>query len=100
MLLGSVQTKWRKMLELWALSFGFVVATYAAWSLATFAYSSFKFGDVSSGLLPIKYWIPQSAMALGLAALCVALLDELVITWRRGKPSFVEAESAITMGQE
>lgn len=100
MLVGSVQPKWRRFIELWALGAGLAIAVYAAWSLGIYAYSSFKFGDVSSGLLPIKYWIPQSAMAFGLAGLCIALLDELVLTWRRGRPSFVEAESAITMGQE
>ncbi|HMN50659.1 MAG: TRAP transporter small permease subunit [Xanthobacteraceae bacterium] len=100
MLVGSVQPRMRKIFELWALAACLAIAAYATWSLVALAYSSFKFGDVSSGLFPIKYWIPQSAMALGLAAFCIALLDELVLTWRRGRPSFVEAESAITMGQE
>ncbi len=100
MLLGSVRPGFRRVLEYWALIAGLVVAIYATWSLGTLAYFSWKFGDVSSGLLPIKYWIPQSAMTLGLGTLCVALLDELVVTWKRGLPSFIEAESAITMGQE
>lgn len=100
MLLGSVKPGLRRILEYWALIAGLAVAIYAAWSLGTLAYFSWRFGDVSSGLLPIKYWIPQSAMTLGLVTLCIALLDELVITWKRGLPSFIMAESAITMGQE
>lgn len=100
MLLGAVGATPRRVLELWALTASLAVAAYAAWAMGTIAYYSHKFGDVSSGLIPVSYWIPQSAMALGLFVLCVALLDELVITWRRGAPSFVPAESAITMGQE
>lgn len=100
MLLGAVGPGFRKAFEFWALIAGFVIAAYATWSLGQLAYFSWKFGDVSSGLLPIKYWIPQSAMTLGLATLCVALLDELAITWKKGSPSFINAESAITQGQE
>lgn len=100
MLLGAVSSNFRRLLEFWALIAGFAVTAYATWSLGTLAYFSWKFGDVSSGLLPIKYWIPQGAMTLGLITLCLALLDELVITWKKGAPSFVGAESAITQGQE
>lgn len=100
MLLGAVRPAFRRLLEFWALLAGLAVAAYATWSLGTLAYFSFKFGDVSSGLLPVPYWIPQSAMTLGLFTLCLALLDELALTWRQGSPSFVKAESAITLGQE
>lgn len=100
MLLGAVPSGARRALELWALVAGFIVAVYATWSLGWLAYFSWKFGDVSSGLLPIKYWIPQSAMTFGLVTLCIALVDEFVETLRRGSPSFVKAESAITQGQE
>lgn len=100
MLLAAVPSGARRVFELWALLAGFAVAAYATWSLGQLAYFSWKFGDVSSGLLPIKYWIPQAAMTFGLVTLCVALLDEFVGTLRKGSPSFVKAESAITMGQE
>jgi TRAP-type C4-dicarboxylate transport system permease small subunit len=100
MLLGAVRPGFRRGLEFWALLAGLAIAVYATWALGTLAYFSWKFGDVSSGLLPIKYWIPQSAMTLGLFTLCVALIDELVITFRTGAPSFVRSESAITQGQE
>ena len=100
MLLGAMGPRIRRGFELWALIAGLAVAVYASWSLATLTYSSWKFGDVSSGLIPIKYWIPQSAMTFGLVTLCIALLDEFFETLRNGSPSFVKAESAITQGQE
>ncbi len=100
MLLGALRPRSRRVLELWALIAGLAIAVYATWALGTLAYFSWKFGDVSSGLLPVPYWIPQSAMTLGLITLCVALLDEIVLTWSKGSPSFIKAESAIILGQE
>jgi TRAP-type C4-dicarboxylate transport system permease small subunit len=100
MLLGALSKGPRRIFEFWALFAGLAIAIYATWALGTLAYFSWKFGDVSSGLLPVPYWIPQAAMTLGLVTLCVALLDEIVLTWRKGTPSFIKAESAITMGQE
>lgn len=100
MLLGSVPAGFRRWLELWALAAGFAIALYATWSLGALTYSSWRFGDVSSGLFPVRYWIPQSAMTLGLAGLCIALVDEFLFVLRAGTPSFTQAESAITMGQE
>jgi len=100
MLLQSVNPGLRRVLEIWALIAGFAIALYATWSLGTLSYFSWKFGDVSSGLFPIKYWIPQSAMTLGLLTLCIALLDELAITLKKGAPSFIKAESVITQGVE
>lgn len=100
MLLSSVPAGWRRAFELWALAASLAVAVYAAWALGTLTYFSFKFGDVSSGLLPIKYWIPQSVMTAGLIGLCIALLDEFFVTLRHGSPTFVSSESAISLGQE
>ncbi|MBX3535708.1 MAG: TRAP transporter small permease [Xanthobacteraceae bacterium] len=100
MLLQVTNPGFRRILEIWALVAGFAVSAYASWALGTLTYYSWMFGDVSSGLLPIKYWIPQSAMTLGLATLCVALLDELVITLKQGAPSFIKAESVVTQGVE
>lgn len=100
MLLGALKPAPRRGLEVWAMLAGLLIAGYATWALGTLAHSSWKFGDVSSGLLPIKYWIPQSAMTLGLFTLCIALIDELVLTFKTGAPSFVKAESSITQGQE
>ena len=52
------------------------------------------------GLVPVQLAYPQAAMALGLLVFSIALIDELVITFRTGKPSFVAAEDAIALGKE
>lgn len=100
MLLAAFGPGLRRVFELWALAASFAIAAYAAWALGTLTYFSFKFGEVSSGLLPIYYWVPQSAMTLGLVGLCIALADEFLVTLRSGVPTFLQSEAAITMGQE
>ena len=38
--------------------------------------------------MPIPLWIPQSAMALGLAVLLLAMVDDLVAVLRGVQPSY------------
>jgi hypothetical protein len=53
-----------------------------------------RFKEVSYGLLPVPLAIPQAVMTLGALALLMTLLDELVLTLRRGRPSFRADEDA------
>ena len=69
-------------------------------SVARLVYDSIRFKEVSYGLLPIPLAIPQAAMTAGLVVLLIALLDELIIVWKSGLPSFQSAEDAIVAGKE
>lgn len=55
---------------------------------------SFRFHDVSQGLVPVPLWIPQSGMALGLVVFTVALLDDFIVGVRGGEPSYLRAEKS------
>ena len=68
--------------------------------LANFAWVSFLFNEVSAGVIRVPLVYPQTAMALGALILTVALVDELFIVLRRGRPTFRAAEDAITLGKE
>jgi hypothetical protein len=57
-------------------------------------WTSFALNDVSQGLVPIKLWIPQSGMALGLTILQIAFIDDLLVTLLGGSPSYEIAEAA------
>jgi len=46
---------------------------------------------MAQGLLPIPIWIPQSSFAVGAILLFVAVVDELVVVARGGRPSYVVA---------
>lgn len=81
----------RRVLEIVALAIGAVAVGYLAWWANKFTYDSFMFNEVAQGLLPIPIWIPQASFAIGSILLFIAIVDELVIVLRGGKPSYVVA---------
>jgi len=100
MVLSSLGEGARYYVELWAFAFTAVAAGYLTWQFASFAWVSFRFHEVSSGVVRVPLCYPQAAMALGAAILTIALIDEFVIVATRGRPSFRAAEDAITLGKE
>ena len=100
MVLAPLGERARRWVEVWALGFSAVLALYATAYLAKFAYQSWSFDEVSPGVIPVHLWMPQAAMAVGALVLTIALLDELAIVLRGGRPTFRGAEDAITLGKE
>lgn len=68
--------KW--MFELATLTLGILMTGYATWFTAALVMESLEYGDMSTGIIAIPLWIPQSAMVVGLALLTIALIDTLV----------------------
>ena len=58
---------------------GAAIAGFGAYATFAFALKSHRFGDVSYGMVAVPLALPQSALALGLAVLAVALIDEAVM---------------------
>lgn len=100
MVLGALREGARRYAEIWAFGFAAAASAYMTWNLASFAWVSFQFNEVSSGVVRVPLAIPQTAMALGALVLTIALIDELVTVVVRGRPSFRQAEDAITLGKE
>ncbi|HVZ50573.1 MAG TPA: TRAP transporter small permease [Pseudolabrys sp.] len=100
MLLSALGEGARRYVEIWAFGFGAAASAYMTWNLASFAWVSFQFNDVSSGVVRVPLCYPQAAMALGAFVLTVALIDELIAVITRGRPSFRQAEDAISLGKE
>jgi TRAP-type C4-dicarboxylate transport system permease small subunit len=74
--------------ELWCLMLTLVFVGYLAYWIVDLAISSWRFGDVSQGILSVPLWIPQAAMAVGAIALVVALLDNCVQAIRGRMPDY------------
>jgi len=88
LLVGRTSGRLRRAMDLWCIGFCAAAVGYFAYWAADFVYYSFVFREISPGLLAIPFWIPRSAMALGLAVLFVALVDEFVTVARGAVPSF------------
>jgi TRAP-type C4-dicarboxylate transport system permease small subunit len=85
----------KRVAELFCLAIGSLFIGYFFAQSIRLAYDSYRFFDMSQGVIVVPLWIPQSAMVLGLGLLLLALLDELWKVLNGGKPTY-EKEPAAT----
>ena len=88
LLLARMHGGVRRGMEVACLALGAGIVGFFAWSSIDMTWTSFTLNEPSQGLVPIPLWIPQSAMALGLAVLLLAMVDDLVAVLRGGQPSY------------
>lgn len=84
----------RRGAEVVALTIAALAIGYMLWAVAKFVYESWKFNEVAQGLIKIPIWIPQLSFVLGVAILFIAIVDELVVVVRGGKPAYQAAVEA------
>lgn len=66
-----------------------------SWKTVGLVHDSWRFGDLSPGLLAIPFWIPQSVMLAGCVILTIAFLDETVLVLRGQKPGFASGDGEL-----
>lgn len=77
------RTTWA--LELAALAVAAAMTGYATWFAGSLLLESLHYGDMSTGIIAIPLWIPQTPMVLGLGLLTVALLHTLAESLAAGR---------------
>ena len=92
LLMEKASERTRFAMEVFSLGCAAIITGYMTWAVVRFVHESWKFKELAQGLLPIPIWIPQVSFALGVAILFVAIVDELVIVLRGGKPTYRIAE--------
>ncbi|MFQ5774222.1 MAG: TRAP transporter small permease [Kiloniellaceae bacterium] len=90
----------RRGMELWCLLMAGLLCGYFTVFLIRLVLESLEFGDLSPGMVPVPLWIPQTAMALGLIVLTIALIDEFVRVLRGGRPSYEGKGEALLVAHE
>jgi len=90
LVLGRLPEKVQRVAEVWCVGFAFSIAAYFTWFTAKLTLESYSYHDLSSGMIAVPIWIPQSFMLLGLVILSIALLDELITVVRGRDPSYME----------
>ena len=70
--------------EIWVCAVGAFVVGFAAWHMTAFTIETYRFGDLSPGMIAAPLWIPQSAVSFGLIVLLLAIFEQmaLVVTGR------------------
>jgi TRAP-type C4-dicarboxylate transport system permease small subunit len=77
----------RVWVESACLSVALALSLVLGWELIGLVRESLDYGDVSSGLLAIPLWIPQTVLTAGVGLLCLALLEALAATLRIAIPT-------------
>jgi len=78
----------RRYAELLALLIALVAcAALAGWA-AFGVYESWRYDEMSIGLLVVPMWIPQLSFAIGTAVLLIAVIDELVAVMAGNRPAY------------
>ncbi len=95
LILGQVPPRARHGMELWCLTVTLLLVGYLAYWMVHLTIASWRFGDVSPGVLAVPLWIPQAAMAVGAVAMAVALLDNLMTVIRGGEPDYERLAESI-----
>jgi len=72
----------RVWIESACLAVALALALMLGWELIALIRESLDYGDVSSGLIAIPLWIPQTVLGIGVALLCLALIEALIMTLR------------------
>jgi TRAP-type C4-dicarboxylate transport system permease small subunit len=68
----------------------FAIAMIAIWAFNSVAlvHESWKYNEVSTGILKYPLWIPQLSMGIGVTLFCLAVIEDLVNVIRGKEPNF------------
>ena len=94
-LLERTKGFWFRVLNLWSLLLGSVMAVYIAWFSCRMVYQSHLFNDVAPTGDASPMWIPQLGMAIGAVGLAVAVIHALAEALRPADASIVSPPIAI-----
>ncbi len=94
LVLARMSPNRRRLGEMLALGISAAVLLYLFGYAVLLAWESAILGAVSTGLLPIPTWIPQSFMAIGVGVILLALIDSLAVIILGGPPVYELASGA------
>lgn len=93
LLLGALQGKAHRALEIWALGAASFLAWLSAWYSCRLSWQSYTFHDISTSTDATPLWIPQLTMAIGNVILALAFVDEWVLEIRGQRQQSVSEEA-------
>jgi len=88
LLIDRIEGRPRRIIEIAALLIGTGFIGFFAFHAVSMTYDSWRFNDMSQGVLVVPLWIPQLGYSGGLVILLIAFVDELVHVLRGGAPRY------------
>ena len=78
----------QRIAEIFCLLVAAGTASYFTWYLGALVHESWFYDDLSSGMIAVPIWIPQTSAFAGLFILSIAFIDELVLVLQGEEASF------------
>jgi TRAP-type C4-dicarboxylate transport system permease small subunit len=88
LLTDRFSTQIQRVLMLLVLTFTIIMIAVWAYNSLSMVYESWKFKDMSTGILKYPIWIPQLSMGIGVTLFCLAIIEDLVNVMRGIEPNF------------
>ena len=92
LLIDRFSGRTRHVIEIASLILGLICVGYFTWYAVRFNYESFRFAEMSTGVIAIPIWLPQLGYTGGLVILSIAFLDELIHVLRGNLPTYHQEE--------
>jgi TRAP-type C4-dicarboxylate transport system permease small subunit len=84
-----------RLMEFWCIGVAAPISIYFSWYTAQLVMESYQFHDLSSGMIAVPLWIPQTAMFIGLVILSISLVDEFIGLIRGQRPTYQYSDSEV-----
>jgi TRAP-type C4-dicarboxylate transport system permease small subunit len=88
LLIDNLAGRTRHLIELAALVIGTGFVGFFAWHAVRMNYDSWRFHDMSQGVIAVPLWLPQLGYSTGLVILLIAFVDELVHVLAGNEPRY------------
>lgn len=86
----------RRLIEIACTAIGATAVSYFAWYAVEMTWVSWRFNDVSMGVIAVPLWIPQLGMSVGLSVLAISFVDELLHVLFGGTPRYEKPPATST----
>lgn len=91
LLLERLSPRMRTVFETGSLAVASVFTGYLAWWAVRYVFESWKFREISTGVISVPIWIPQLSFSIGAVLLFIAVLEQLFEVLRGRKPAYQAA---------
>ena len=88
LLIDTLEGRTRRVVEITALVIGTGFIAFFAWHAVRMNYDSWRFHDMSQGVIAVPLWLPQLGYSGGLVILLIAFVDEFVHVVRGNLPRY------------